>query len=190
MSRSAGSWFVIALFAGAAPASFAQPVPQPFPRPSDTRAEQAPPRQASPPPAARPTLPGTRPSLDAAEEAPSEELLGVPIYPGAQFLRSYDAGAMQRYYLFGCTVSFGELVAYYRTVLKDRGELVYDAPPVHIFEVGRFREDTMAFPPGVTVKDYTWGGTGGWLDPRPDASPQRYPTIIQIVPVPPDDRRR
>ena len=28
-----------------------------------------------------------------------------------------------------------------------------------MFEVGRFREETMAFPPGVTVKDWTWGGS-------------------------------
>ena len=30
-----------------------------------------------------------------------------------------------------------------------------------MFDVGRFREETMAFPPGVTVKDYTWAGSAG-----------------------------
>jgi hypothetical protein len=42
----------------------------------------------------------------------------------------------------------------------------------------------MAFPPGVTVKDYTWGGSLGYLNPRRGAEPQRFRTIIQIVPAP------
>jgi hypothetical protein len=46
----------------------------------------------------------------------------------------------------------------------------------------------MAFPPGVTVKDYTWGGKGGYLNPKP-GPPERFPTLIQIVAVPPTDRR-
>lgn len=118
-----------------------------------------------------------------ADPPPTEAQLGVPVYPGAKFLRSFDAGQGQRYYLFGSTASFAELVQYYRTQLKDRGDLVYDVPPVHMFEVGRFREETMAFPPGVTVKDYTWGGNKGYLVPTPGANPSRYPTVIQIVPV-------
>jgi hypothetical protein len=192
MRRGAWSLLVtVALFASAG-SSAGQPVPQPFPRPPDDRAPSAStPRQVPPqrPAAPRPAASGTA-QRPAEEQAPSEELLGIPVYPGARFLRSYDAGAGQRYYLFGSTVPFAELVAYYRNVLKDRGELVYDVPPVHMFEVGRFREESMAFPPGVTVKDYTWGGAAGWLDPTPDASPQRYPTIIQIVPVAPADRHR
>ena len=54
-----------------------------------------------------------------------------------------------------------------------------------MFETGRFREETMAFPPSVTVKDYTWGGSLGYLNPKPNATPARFKTIIQIVPVPP-----
>jgi hypothetical protein len=50
--------------------------------------------------------------------------------------------------------------------------------------VGRFREETMAFPPGVSVKDYTWGGSAGYLNPKLVAKPERYRTIIQIVPAP------
>ena len=69
-------------------------------------------------------------------------------------------------------------------MLKQKGDLVFDEPPVHMFEVGRFREDTMVFPPGVTVKDYTWGGLQGYLNPKPGAQPSRLPTIIQIVPIP------
>jgi len=75
-------------------------------------------------------------------------------------------------------------VNYYRAMLKQRGELVYDEPPVHMFDVGRFREETMAFPPGVTIKDYTWAGSSGYLSPRPGGQPVRYRTIIQIVPAP------
>jgi hypothetical protein len=43
----------------------------------------------------------------------------------------------------------------------------------------------MAFPPSVTVKDYTWGGGAGYLNPKPGGKPSRFPTIIQIVPNPP-----
>lgn len=124
----------------------------------------------------------------AGETPPTEGQLGVPIYPAARFLRSYDAGMGQRYYLFGATASYVDIVAFYRTALRTRGDEVYDAPPVHMFEVGRFREQTMAFPPGVTVKDYTWGGAKGYLVPIPGAVPDRYPTVIQIVPVSPTDR--
>ena len=106
------------------------------------------------------------------------------MYPGAEFLASYDAGRGQRYYLFGTNSSFAEIVNYYRTVLKQKGELVYEEPPVHEFDVGKFREESMAFPPGVTVKDYTWGGAAGYLNPKRGKEPARFRTIIQIVPVP------
>jgi hypothetical protein len=119
------------------------------------------------------------------ETIPTEAQLGVQIFPNAQFLRSYDAGRGQRFYLFASPSSFAEVVAYYRTVLRQRGYDVYDTPPTHAFEVGRFREETMSFPPGVTVKDFTSGGSAGYPNPRPSAQPARFPTIIQIVPVPP-----
>ena len=115
-------------------------------------------------------------------------MLGVPIFPSAQFLTSYDAGQGQRYYLFGSAATFADLVAYYRNVLKQRGELVFEEPATHMFEVGRFREETMAFPPGVTIKDYTWGNLKGYLNPKRGATPERFPTIIQIVPVVQSDR--
>ena len=43
---------------------------------------------------------------------------------------------------------------------------MFEEPPTHMFEVGRFREETMAFPPGVTIKDWTWGGTSGYPNPK------------------------
>ncbi len=79
------------------------------------------------------------------EPAPTEAQLGAPIYPNAQFLRSYDAGHGQRYYVFGAQASFTEIVNYYRTILKQRGELVFERPATHAFETGRFREDAWHF---------------------------------------------
>ena len=111
-------------------------------------------------------------------------MLGVPVYPTAEFLASYDAGRGQRYYLYGTNAPFTQIVDYYKSVLKQRGELVYQEPPIHMFEVGRFREETMAFPPGVTVKDYAWAGALGYLNPKRGAEPARFKTIIQIVPPP------
>jgi hypothetical protein len=147
-----------------------QPVPQPFPRPG-TPATQAPP--------ARPAQPAAQP----AEAAPTEATLGVIVYPGAQFIASYNAGRNQRYYLFGTGASFGELVTYYRTLLKQRGDLVYEVPATHEFDIGRFDNDTMAFPPGVTIKDFQSDVSKGFPNPKPAGEPARFPTIIQIVPV-------
>lgn len=157
--------------------------PQPFPRPGaappPASAPPAPPPAATPPPAtpAAPAAPGD-------STAPTEATLGFPIYPTAQFIASYDAGRAQRYYIFGAAASYTDLVAYYRTVLKERGNQIFEMPPTHMFEVGRFREETMAFPPGVTIKDWTWGGTSGYPNPKPGTEPARFPTIIMIVPAP------
>jgi len=114
---------------------------------------------------------------------PTEATLGVPIFPGAQFIASYDAGRGQRYYIFGSPASFVDLVGFYRTVLKQKGELVYDVPATHEFDVGKFREETMAFPPGVTIKDYQSDISQGYPNPKPGGQPARFPTLIQIVPV-------
>jgi len=156
------------------------PRPQPTTPPADTTRKTTAAPTTTPTPASVPVVP--------AETAPTAAQLGLPIYPGATFLRSFDAGQGQRYYLFGSTASFVEVVKYYRTQLKDGGDLVYDVPPVHMFEVGRFREETMAFPPGVTVKDYTGGTAKGYVVPTPGANPSRFPTVIQFVPVLPANK--
>ena len=144
------------------------PVPQPFPRPGAPRAPQ-------------PETPA--PGAPKTEAAPTEAMLGLPIYPGAQFIASYDAGRGQRYYIFGSAASFVELVAYYRTYLKQKGELVYEVPATHEFDVGKYREETMAFPPGVTIKDYKSDVSQGYPNPKPGTQPARFPTLIQFVPV-------
>jgi hypothetical protein len=105
------------------------------------------------------------------------------VFPSAQFLASYDAGRSQRYYVYGATAPFADIVNYYRTQLDEKGNLVFREPPTHMFEIGRFREETMAFPPGVTVKDWTWGGSQGYPNPKGAAGqPPRFPSIIMIVP--------
>lgn len=156
-----------------------QPTPQPFPRPGNA----VPPKAAAPAPA-EPGVPAApqAPAPAAADAAPTEASLGVAIYPGAQYLTSYDAGRGQRFYLFGTTGSFVALVTYYRTVLKQRGELVFEAPATHQFDIGRFREETMAFPPSVTIKDYQSDISQGYPNPAIGGDPARFPTIIQIVP--------
>jgi hypothetical protein len=158
------------------------PVPQPFPRPGTAAPPPARPSAPQPPADARPT-PQTPPAAAAGTAQPSEAELGVPLYPNAQFIASYDAGRGQRYYIFGSTASFVDLVTYYRSTLKQRGEQVFDVPATHQFDVGRFREETMAFPPGVTIKDYESDVSAGYPNPKPGAQPARFPTLIQIVPV-------
>jgi hypothetical protein len=154
--------------------------PQPFPRPG--AAPPSAPSAPAPTPAA-PATPALPTALSQADpNAPTEATLGFPVYPSAQFIASYDAGRGQRYYIFGATAPYAELVTYYRTMLKERGNQVFEAPPTHMFEIGRFREETMAFPPGVTIKDWTWGSNGY---PNPRGEPARFPTIIMIVPAPP-----
>ena len=152
---------------------FAQ-TPRPFPTPRSGNPPPVAPEPAAPP--------ATGQTLNA--KAPTEATLGVPIYPSVQFLTSYDAGRGQRYYLFGTQAGFTEIVTYYKTILKQKGEVVYDQPPTHTFEVGKSRAEAMAFPPGVTVKDFSFDGSEGYVNPRPGARPKYFPTIIQIVPVP------
>lgn len=158
-----------------ASASAAQ-TPVPFPRPGQPQA----PKPVAPPATPPPQTAGQVPAAPAGE--PTEATLGVQIYPGAQFIASYDAGMGQRYYLYGTAADFAQIVAYYRTVLKQKGELVFEEPPVHMFDLGRFREESMAFPPSVTVKDYTWGGSAGYLNPKRGGTPERFKTVIQVVP--------
>jgi len=139
-------------------------------------------RQPAPVPGV--TVPTSASAAAQSDPRPSDAELGLPVYPSAVYLRSYDAGRGQKYYIFGSTVPFPEMVTYYRNVLRDRGNLVFEVPPTHVFEVGRFREESMAFPPSVTVKDYTFSGSAGYPNPTSGATPERFPTLIQIVPPP------
>jgi hypothetical protein len=156
------------------------PVPQPFPRPGTTPVRPAEPGSVdAAPPSAEPP-----PSLPVQDE-PAAEALGVTVYPGAQFITSYDAGRGQRFYLYGTSASFTDLVTYYRNILRERGDLVFRAPATHQFNTGRFRGETMAFPPSVTIKDYESAVSRGYPNPVPGGTPEAFRTIIQIVPAPP-----
>lgn len=192
-------WTAIALAVAICPAASAQ-TPQPFPRGQSAPPPQPPPARPQPAPAAPPTRPAAPPSgpagsptAPAAATAPAAEptaqSLGLPIYPAAQYLATYDAGRGQKYVLFGTTAAFAEIVTYYRTQLMDGGDQVFREPLTHTFDVGRFREETMVFPPGVTVKDWTWGGSKGYPNPRPNGQPARFPTVIMLVPQPPGQTR-
>ena len=159
----------------------AQVAPRPFPTPGQPPTTR--PNQPAPPAPTVPTSP-SRPGSASVSDVPSEATLGVPIYPGAQFVTSYDAGRGQRFYIFGTGASFLEIVNFYRNVLKNKGTELFEAPPTHQFDLGRFREETMAFPPTVTIKDYTFGGSPGYPSARKGSS-ERFATLIQIVPNPP-----
>jgi hypothetical protein len=160
----------------AAAATLSAQTPQPFPKPG-----QPPPVTGRPAPPS-PTNPAAVPRPG---EVPTEAMLGAPLYPAAQFITSYDAGRGQRFYLFGVAASFAEMVLFYRTALMQKGNELFESPPTHQFEIGRFRDETMAFPPSVTIKDYTWGGSAGYPNPNRGKQPERFPTVIQIVPAPP-----
>lgn len=185
----------------AAPAQSAPQAPRPDPprgvlppQPGTSTAQPAAPTApqpqapASPAPAAQPPAAVAPPQEEAGEPAPTEAVLGAPVYPGAVFLRSYSAGQGQRYYLFGSADSYAQVVAFYRQALKSRGSEVYDIPPIWTFDLGRFREETMAYPPSVVVRDHVAGGQQGFLYAS-GSVPQRFPTVIQVVPPPLGVRR-
>jgi hypothetical protein len=169
------SFTVIALTLASVAVGVAQ-TPQPFPRSTQPAPKGTPvPQRVSSPAIAAPW--GTGPGV------PTQETIGVPVYPSAVYITSYDAGRGQRFYLFGTVVPYAEMVIYYKTLLKDKGEELFESPPTHLFETAKFKEDTMAFVPSVTIKDYTYGGSSGYPSTTAGA-PERFPTIIQIVPAP------
>ena len=151
---------LVLIIAAALATTVSAQVPKPFPKPGQSTPPTQPPPVAAPAPGA--SQPRGRATDRRREPAPGS--LGVSIYPAAQFITSYDAGRGQRYFLYGTTAPFADIVQFYRNTLKQRGELVFEEPPVHQFDIGRFREETMAFPPSVTVKDYTWGGSLGYSE--------------------------
>ena len=149
-----------------------------------TLAAQAPPVQQ--PPVPRPFPGATVPAPATpkpADAPPAEGTLGAaPVYPTAEFLESYDAGLGQRYYLYGTNTSFETVLTYYRSVLRTSGRELFKSPAMHQFDLGRFDENRMAYPPSVVVKDYSWNSSLGYLHVDGTAE-KRFLTVIQIVPV-------
>lgn len=159
----AGAAVVVSLVS-AASVSAQTPPPRPLPFPT-----------AGAPPAA--------PAAEAAKpQAEVDATLAGLAYPAAVFLETIDAGrGGQQYHLFGTDVPYADIVSYYRTMLKNGGRVIFQAPAMHQFDLGRFQEQTMAYPPSVVVKDYTWNGSEGYLHLE-GTTLRRYRTIIQIVP--------
>lgn len=161
------------------------PVPRPFPGapapPASTTPAPAPPGESATPTSGQPAAPQPAPRI-------GPELPGVPpVYPTAEYLEAIDAGAGQTYHLYGTAAPFDEIVAYYRTVLRERGREIYETPGTHQFELGRFDDDRMVYPPSVVVKDYSGGAAPGYLFVS-GTEEKRFATIIQVVP--PEDRER
>ena len=117
----------------------------------------------------------------ADREAPTEEELGMPIFPNSQYITSYDAGRGQHFHLFGSTATFVDLVGYYSVVLDERGRRVYNRPAIHQFETGPFRDREMDYRPSVTIKDYSLNGSPSYLNTAPGGDPPAFSTIIQIT---------
>lgn len=167
-----------------APRSFPPPEPA---DPVESEPARGPGPVALPEPPPRDLLP---PVPGAARAAPTEDELGTTLYPNSTYLATFEAGGGQRFHLFGTNATFVNMVRYYRVILRDRGDAVFETPATHQFDTGRFRDDEMAFRPSVTIKDYTWNGSAGYPNPLPGADPPAFATIIQFTTSPPDARRR
>lgn len=159
------------------------PVPKPFPQPGQTTPPAtAPAKPATPAPATPQGATPAAPLSAAPSSKPTDASMGVPLYPTAEYLESFDAGRGQRYYLFGSNAAYAEVTGFYRNVLKNGGRTIFEAPAMQQWELAKFQEQTMVYPPSVVVKDYTWGGAEGYLFVD-GTKEKRFKTIIQIVPV-------
>lgn len=117
-------------------------------------------------------------------------MVGLPgfVPASAEYLESFDAGRGQRYYIYGTNDAYADVLAYYKAILRSNREL-FKVPPMQQFDLpGKFKEETLAFPVCVIVKDYTWKGPDG---DGPDGylfvkgtTEKRFKTVIQIVPGP------
>jgi hypothetical protein len=163
------------------------PVPKPFPKPGQPATTASTPATTAQPPASAPEQTPSRISEtpgQAPAGAPTEATLGAPIYPTSEFLESFDAGRGQRYYIFGTNAAYTEIVGYYKNVMRNGGRTVFEAPAMQQWELGKFQEQTMSFPPSIVVKDYSWNGSAGYLYVD-GAKEKRFKTVIQIVPAAP-----
>ena len=176
----AGTCLIAALSSAAAAQSGGVPVPRPFPS-SGPPSPAAPPAPQAPAPAGASQTPAPATAEQPLNSPATPLPTTVPVYPSAEFLESYDAGSGQRYYIYGSNLPYTEVLAFYRSALKSGGREIYKIPPMQQFDLGRFQEESMAYPPSVVVKDYTWNGSEGYLFVV-GVQEKRYKTIIQIVP--------
>jgi len=178
---AARSLTTLALIAtvGMASGSAAQsaPPPTPVPKPAPFPGANAPTTPATKP--ASPVVPASPPQQDGAALDP--RLSGVPIYPGAELLSSFDAGRGQQVFLLGSTMPYSDIVGFYKIQLRNNGSEVFKTPPMQQFDLGQFRSETMSYRPSIVVKDYTWMESPGYLHVA-GTTEKRYRTVIQIVP--------
>ncbi len=177
LRRGAGAGLVLAVWATVAAAA---QTPQPFPRPGEPRPTGVPSRGRPPGPAV----------CDRQRADTCRRTIGARCRPGGPLRRpAIRTPRAPRKWSSRCTrrrsssrrttPDAGSAICstarrpasrrssrYYRMQLGDKGDLVFKEPPTHVFEVGRFREETMAFPPGVTVKDWASGGSQGYPNPE------------------------
>ena len=145
---------------------------------------------AQDPPRPRPFPGAGAPSTQTPQQqnqhppATQDPALGLPMYPGAQLLTTYDAGPGQKVYVYGTSAAYPTVVEFFKTALKERGRALFGGP-MHQFDLGRYRRETMTLQPALTVKDYTWNGREGYVHVS-GRQVIKYPTVIQIVPAPPE----
>jgi hypothetical protein len=159
------------------------PVPRPFPGTS-TPTTSPPPKPADPAgttSTGAPKTNGQTPAPQTPQPSAGTNPAAQYAYPGAEFLDSFDAGRGQRFYLFGTNAPFADIVLFYKNQQKTGGRELFKTPAMQQFDLGKFDEDTMAFPPSVVVKDYTWENSAGYLYVK-GTTEKRYRTVIQIVP--------
>jgi hypothetical protein len=135
------------------------------------------------PPRPRP-FPGGTPAAPQTQTPAPGAAHGVPIYPGADMLGKYAPGPNQEMYVYGTSAAFVTVVEYYKAALKDGGRKLFGGP-MQQFDLGRYRRETMTLQPAVTVKDFTWNGSEGYVHVS-GRQIVKYPTIIQVVPAPPE----
>ena len=155
-------------------------------------AQNTPPPTTPPPvpkpfPGAAQTPPDGKPADKAAATAkpqtgPEAQPGATPIHPRAELLDTFDAGRGQQYIIYGSDLPYVTIVDYYKKLLRTGGNEIFRTPAMHRFDLGRFDDETMAYPPSIVVKDYTWNGSPGYLHVDGSAE-KRYRTIIQVVPV-------
>lgn len=146
-------------------------------------AAQGPPRPRPFPGAAQPST-QTAPAQGRPQAPAADPSLGIPLYPGAELLGTYEAGPNQQMHIYGSSAVFTTVVEFYRTALRDRGRQLFGGP-MHQFDLARYRRETMMLQPAVTVKDFTWNGREGYVHVS-GRQIVKYPTVIQVVPAMPE----
>ena len=169
---------IVPAFAQSTPPPPPPPTQTPVPKPFPAANPPAPNKPAPGTPATTAVVPKTSDSQEGAAFDP--RLTGMPIYPGAEMLSSFDSGS-QKVFLFGSSMPYADVVAYYKTQLRSGGNELFRTPAMQQFDLGSFRGESMDYRPSVVVKDYG-AAAAGYLYVT-GTTEKRYRTVIQIVPV-------